>query len=307
MKNKNIFIFSLCIFFMGAVPLLGGPGRDRFAFNEDIYVPPDATQDNVVALGGNVTIEGKVRESVFAIGGTITIVGEVGDSVVGIGSTVTLKSTAFIRGDLVVLAGILHKEPGCRVEKDTVFFKSSELTGKFFKDGCKGLFSFALLPIILIIKFISIFIWFLLTLLVASLFPRQVALASDQIRKSFWPTFGTGLLAIILFTGLVILSALFSLLIIGIPILLSLVLAGILIKIFGRIVLFYFFGESLSRTFGRQKISPLGAALLGLLLVSLIGFIPIIGFLFSFVLSIIGWGVAIRTKFGTTENWFARK
>jgi hypothetical protein len=40
--------------------------------------------------------------------------------------------------------------------------------------------------------------------------------------------------------------------------------------------------------------------------VSIIQFIPIVGFIFSFCLSIIGWGVIIRTKFGTTENIFKR-
>jgi hypothetical protein len=39
----------------------------------------------------------------------------------------------------------------------------------------------------------------------------------------------------------------------------------------------------------------------------LIGFVPVFGFLFSFCLSIIGWGVVIRTKFGTTENAFQRR
>jgi hypothetical protein len=36
-------------------------------------------------------------------------------------------------------------------------------------------------------------------------------------------------------------------------------------------------------------------------------FHPFVGFLFSQVLNIIGWGVVIRTKFGTKENWFRKK
>jgi sorbitol-specific phosphotransferase system component IIBC len=81
---------------------------------------------------------------------------------------------------------------------------------------------------------------------------------------------------------------------------------GIAIQIFGRVILFYFLGEILSKAFGKSRISPLAAVTLGLILVTLIRFIPVIGFLFSFCLSIIGWGVVIKTKFGTTENWFKR-
>jgi hypothetical protein len=40
--------------------------------------------------------------------------------------------------------------------------------------------------------------------------------------------------------------------------------------------------------------------------VSFVSFIPVVGVLLTFVMSIIGWGVVIRTKFGTTEKWFKR-
>ncbi len=40
---------------------------------------------------------------------------------------------------------------------------------------------------------------------------------------------------------------------------------------------------------------------------SLVGFIPFVGFLFTLVLSILGWGAVIRTKFGTTDVWIGRK
>jgi len=80
------------------------------------------------------------------------------------------------------------------------------------------------------------------------------------------------------------------------------------IKFFGRVILFYFFGDSLSRAFGNKQTSPILAVILGFFLVSLISLIPIIGSpLFTSILSIIGWGVVIRTKFGTTENWFRKK
>jgi hypothetical protein len=114
-------------------------------------------------------------------------------------------------------------------------------------------------------------------------------------------------LAIILYTIFVIIAAVLCLVLIGIPILLFLAVAGFIVKIFGRVVLFYLFGESLARGFNRQSVSAMGGSLLGLLVVSFIGFIPLLGFLFTLCLSIIGWGVVIRTKFGTAENAFLRK
>jgi len=163
-----------------------------------------------------------------------------------------------------------------------------------------------LIPFLIIIKLIGLFTWLILALAMTAIFPRQLSLASSQIRKSFWPIFGIGLLTIIIFTGLIIFSAFLSLILIGIPILLALIFVAIVIKIFARVTVFYFFGESLARGFGAKQPSPLLIVILGWLLVGIITFIPILGSLFSFVLSIIGWGAVIRTKFGTTENWFRR-
>ena len=299
MKIKGKSTIVLLALFLGTLPLAGHQEQgDRFGYHDTIIVPAGETRDNVISFGGEVIVEGKVRKSVVAIGGTITIRGEVEDSVVGIGTKITLKASAVIHGDLVGLGGIIDKEPGYRVDGDTVYFKSSAV---------KGIFSLSFLPIILVFKFVSIFIWFLMAFLVAGLFPRQITLASSQIRKSFWPIFGTGLLAIILYTIFIVIAAVLCLVLIGIPILLLLAVAGFIVKIFGRVVLFYFFGESLARGFNRQSVSAMGGSLLGLLVVSFIDFIPLLGFLFTLCLSIIGWGVVIRTKFGTTENAFLKK
>jgi hypothetical protein len=307
MKNKHKFAAILFILFAGTLPLIGHQEKgDRFSYRDTIVVARGETRDNVITVGGDVIVEGKVKKDVVAIGGTITVSGEVDDSVVGIGSKITLKATAVIHGDLVSLGGGVEKEPGHRIDGDTVYFKPSDITGKIFGGGVRGIFSLSLLPIILVFKFVSIFIWFMMTFLVSGLFPRQIALASNQVRTSFWPVFGTGLLALILYTIFIIIAAVLCLILIGIPILLFLAVAGFIVKIFGRVALFYFFGESLARGFNRQNVSALGGALLGLLFVSFIGFIPILGFLFTLCLSIIGWGVVIRTKFGTTENAFRR-
>jgi hypothetical protein len=118
---------------------------------------------------------------------------------------------------------------------------------------------------------------------------------------------GTGVIVFILFSGLIIVVAFLSLVLIGIPFLLLLAAFGLVVKIFGQVTLFYFVGETLGRSPSRRNPAPLAAVVVGLLIISLIKFIPILGFLFSFCLSIIGWGVTIRTKFGTTENWLKRK
>lgn len=305
---KKILAFGvtgLAVLLALGMPLAGHQG---ITIQKDVTVAAGETQDNVFTLGGNAVITGKVRRSVIAIGGTITVSGEVGEAVVGFGSRVIIKESAVINGDVVTLGGTLEKETGCTIRGDTVYLQGPEIGEKILKGNIfKGILLFPILPIVIIIKVAILFIWFILALVGAALFPKQIAFASGQIRKSFWPVFGTGLLTIVIFSGVMIFAALLSIILIGIPVLMALVAAGIIIKIFGRLAVFYFFGDSLLRAFGSRKISAMGAVLMGLLVVGLIGFVPIIGFLFSIPLNIMIWGVAVRTKFGTTGNMFLKK
>lgn len=304
-KTFGLGLLGLAVLLALGVPL---SGHQDFSIQKDVTVAAGETQDNVFTIGGNAVITGKVRRSVVAIGGTITVSGEVGEAVIGFGSRIVIRQSAVVNGDVVTLGGTLEKETGCTIRGDTVYLQGPEIGQKLLKGNIfKGILLFPIIPIIVVIKVIILFIWFILALVGAALFPKQIAFAAGEIRKSFWPTFAIGLLAIIIFTGVILFAALLSIILIGIPVLMALVAAGVIIKIFGRLAVFYFFGDSVRRAFGSQKVSAMGAVLLGLLVVGLIGFLPIIGFLFSIPLNIMIWGVAVRTKFGTTENMFLKK
>jgi len=303
MMNKKIFCLAVLLIFFGFLPLHG----QGLIFKKDIVVAEDETQDNVISWGGEIRIEGNVTDSVINFGGTIIIEGNVGKTVVGFGSEIILRSTARIEGDVISLGGTLDKNPGSIIEGDTIYFSTSDEVARLLKEGFTGVFGFSLLPLLLIFRLITLVIWFILAIILVAIFPKQISFASNQIRTSFWPIFGTGILSIVIFTGLIIFSVFLCFILIGIPILLALMAVGVIIKIFGRVVIFYFLGDWIFKAFGGKQASALFSVLLGLLLFGFIGFIPIIGTLLSFVLTIIGWGVVIRTKFGSVENWFKRK
>ncbi|MBN1272482.1 MAG: hypothetical protein JXB26_09440 [Candidatus Aminicenantes bacterium] len=317
MKFKPLLLLSFSVILLISLPLFP---QETASLSKDILIEADEVQKNVWSFGGNVLILGQVEESVVAFGGVVTVEGEVGELVFGFGSEIILKSTAVINGDLVALGGSVVKEPGCVVEGDTIYFETSKNLKNFFGKGLTGIPIFS--PFLMAMKIIGVFIWLLLMLVVTGFLPKQVSFASEQIKKSFWPVTGVGLLGVIIFTGLILFSALLSIILIGIPILLALILVAIVLKIFGKVVLFYFFGEKIARILGIKKGTAFLFGILGFLLLSLIDFLPVfvsplsfwltvifsvLTSLFSFCLSIIGWGVALRTRFGTTENWFVKK
>ena len=114
-------------------------------------------------------------------------------------------------------------------------------------------------------------------------------------------------MAIAVFTMGVIFAALLSFILIGIPLALALGTAGFVVKVFGRLAVLYFIGDGALRAFRSRSVSPFGALMMGLLVFSVAGFVPVLGFFFGFVMNAVGWGVAIRTKFGSRENWFVKK
>jgi hypothetical protein len=116
----------------------------------------------------------------------------------------------------------------------------------------------------------------------------------------------TGLIALVIFVMAFLFAALLSFVLIGIPIALALGVGGFIIGVFGRLAVLYFLGASVLGGYRSGAVSTMGAVLMGLLVFSLAGFVPVLGFLFTLAMNVVGWGVAIRTKFGSRENWFAK-
>lgn len=306
---KKLFALALLGLVILAPLAVPPAARAEISSRKEIRVAPGETQEEIVSFGGHVLIEGKVRNDVVVIGGSITISGEVGQSVVGVGSKVLVRSTATVGKDLAALGGTLEKEPGCAIGGDTIYFQTRELGDRLFRDGhlFDGLFSLSIIPLIVAAKLVMIVLWLIVAVIGAALLPQPIAYAAGQVRKRFWPNLGIGLLAILAFTMLMFFAAMLSFILIGIPLALALAVGGFIIKVFGRLAVFYFLGESALRAFRSARVSAMGAVLMGLLVFSLAGFVPVLGFLFTFAMNAVGWGVTLRTKFGTRENWFEKK
>ncbi|MHB8053759.1 MAG: hypothetical protein ACYDH3_00690 [Candidatus Aminicenantales bacterium] len=308
-KNKPLILIGLAVLVLltaGLVPVLAGTQDTGKGRGRDIHIGPEAEQQQLVAWGGTVTIEGKIRKDVLIAGGNVTISGEIGDTFIGIGTHLILKPTAVIRKDLVLFGGTLEREDGSTVKGDTVFFKAKGLKLDSPVGGFRSFFGFSLLPVILIVKIVSLFLWILFVAVVIGLFPKNVTLAAGELRRSLGPVILTGIIAAAAFTFLMIFAALLSIILIGLPILIGLAFAAIAIKVFGRVVVYYVAGQITAEAFHKSGYSPMAGAMIGLAVVSFIGFIPVLGGLFSFFLSLLAWGIALRTKFGTTGNWFRK-
>jgi hypothetical protein len=91
----------------------------------------------------------------------------------------------------------------------------------------------------------------------------------------------------------------------ALPLLVLVVLAAILAKLWGTVALFHALGRAVLALAGRRRAAMLHAAALGLVLLGAAKFVPWAGVVLWSAATLVGVGAALRTRFGRPEAWFA--
>lgn len=84
-------------------------------FGSNVYVAEDEVVDDVVVLGGTVTVDGLVDGDAVVVGGRMEINGEVDNDAVVIGGSMHLGPESRVGGDVSAVGGSIHREPGARI------------------------------------------------------------------------------------------------------------------------------------------------------------------------------------------------
>ncbi|MBI5825841.1 MAG: polymer-forming cytoskeletal protein [Chloroflexi bacterium] len=85
-------------------------------FGGNVNIEEDAKVNGDVALiGGNLSLIGNVDGDVALIGGNLTISGAIDGDIVIVGGQVLLTKTAVVNGDISTIGGNVEKEPGAEV------------------------------------------------------------------------------------------------------------------------------------------------------------------------------------------------
>ena len=244
-------------------------------------VAPLAARQSITAKEDIFVAAGETQDNIIAFGGNIIIEGRVRESVIVFGGSILVSGEV---GEAVVGIGShITLKPASVVKGDVV-----SLGGVLDKEpGC---------------TIGGDTVYFKASEISDRLF-------KDGLMKGVFafPLFPLFLVIKLIGIFLWLIAAVLSFILIGIPLAIALGAAGFIVKVFGRIVVFYFFGESLLKSLKSKDPSMIGAVLTGLLVVSFVSFIPFVGFLFTFILSVIGWGVTLRTRFGTGDSWLRKK
>jgi hypothetical protein len=241
-------------------------GRDLVRFGEDVHVPYfELVRGNVVVIGGDLRIDGKVM----------------GD-VVNIFGRTTLSSSAIVNGEVLTIMGHLARADDAVIGGETVTVGG---------EGC-GAFAWPFASfgsgLIRILGKVVVFVIMALLLLIVVYFLRdRMKRTSTLVFGSFLKSLGVGFLVVFVGTILVaVLAAILAITIIGIPVSILLILSLVALIVIGYFVSALALGEFLVAKLSIDVDSPLVQGLIGLFALALLGLISSIMFFNPFLMPV---------------------
>ena len=275
-----------------------GPSAN-FAMSSDAHVKEgEVHHGELVALFGDVVIDGTVTGEVIVIMGSLRVNGTIESNVVSVLSETILTETARIEGELINLGWPLQRHEGSRITGELVNISFMNLVP--FVDVDTESLLLALLKFFFLIKLALLAAGFVFTLITAALIPRRVAIIAEAMPRQWGWSILIGLLAWSLFF---IASCIIAVTIIGLPLAGALGLAMWIVKWVGRTAIFFLVGQTIGRNVFRRELPHMSSILCGFLAYALLYMIPLVGGFVTLGLNIVGVGMVILTKFGAEEPW----
>ena len=291
---------------MGCVTVQAGEGG--FVMGGTIHVPEGETaRDDVVAVGGNVRIDGRARGDVVVIGGRLEINGVVEGSVSCVGGTMVLGAGAHIERDAVVVGGFLDRHDTARIDGEFVNVSIGYPGGASFGGPSWSWGWWGFTPLAWVWRTTQLFYWMVLALLTVALVGDRVSSASHAILREPLRLGAIGLVSIFALGFACIIFVVLSFVIIGIPFLIALIFTWWLAYIFGIVAVFQSVGTRVMNLAGRPDASQIGIVFAGGLVMGILRYAPFgLGDLIWIVAALVGLGSVFATRFGTGRPWVRR-
>lgn len=262
----------------------------------------EVVRGDVVVFGGSVDTAGRVEGDIVVFGGSVRVNQFVGGNVLIMGGSIYLGPEATVRGDVTAMGGTIQKSPGAVINGS-----------EWVRDGrWWGFREFRFMP--WSYRFGDPLGWrlfvmagyFVFALAVYSFVPQAVRNVSTAMERSAARSFVLGLFAMIVLVPLSVISAIT---IIGIPVTIGLIIGFSAAKAFGYVAAVLLIGDRLGRAIKGENgsftepINHIGGLIIGVVALGLIGYIPVIGWLASFLVAAFSIGAVLETRFGTNRPW----
>ena len=272
----------------GQVVVSGEIGRNATIAARDVtFTDSGVVKGSVVVGGANVFLVSSVGKKAKVAGRNLALMGAVGEDVEAAVENIRLGARARVGGNFTYWSNREAMiDEGVIIAGATVRKAPQQLLGRLGKTAESV--TRLIKPILGIVSFFTTLV---LGLLLIRLFPGYTQGTSQVLRKHIWRSFTSGI------TALLLTPVLFGVLIItivGIPLGFLLLLASSVMLYVARIFVILLIGQIILDRFYKQKGEGL-AFFVGLVLYSLLAFIPVVGWFVSFGAALFGLGAAIET------------
>ncbi len=307
MRSVSWLVMGALLFTAGFIGLgclaqeAEGPESVGFVFGlgDHRVVSEEMVSTGLVTLGSDVTIEGAVTGDVLVVGGKLTVSGTVEEDIISVGGDVWLLDGASIGEDVFAFGATIHRSPGAEVGgrvRDQTYWEE-QASGVWERGG------WSFWPFVwgrswagFVVSWLALIVFGYLTF---HFFRKPVARMVQAVSRRFWVTAGIGLAALVVAGPLVVLLLVSGAGAILIPLLVA---VYVIAAFFGFVAVSAFLEEVLTRGFRLSSRQGGALFLVAALIVSLVRMIPFFGEIVTGVISLLGFGAAVLTRFGTVEN-----
>ena len=273
----------------------GDPDRVT-VFSENVIGAEEKVAGEAVAIMGDLRIDGEVRRDAVAVMGSVTINGKVGGEVVAVMGDVVLGPKAEVDGDVVAIGGTLQRDPGAIVRGEVTRVGVGKLSVAKLQTpsalrawwdhalGHGALFGFGAglgwlaVPVLLALGFYA---------LLALVFPGGIRRTGDMLVQR---PGAVALSALLTLMALPVLFVLLLVTVVGIPVALLGLPAGIVVGVaFGKAAIYGLVGRKLM-----QDRAPLAVSvLIGGVVFALLFAAPVAGLALAALTAALGLGCSI--------------
>ncbi|MEJ7624834.1 MAG: hypothetical protein WKF34_12650 [Pyrinomonadaceae bacterium] len=287
-----------------SIPAVAGPIIE-FSTSDDestVYIN-DAPEQDVIVIGKSVVVT-KQAKGVLAIGGDVIIEGRVSGDVATLGGNIIQRHDAFVGGDVIAIGGAYKPEnpKPLRTEgRETIMFGVFEEELRSFGRDPSQIFAPSMTLTFLAQRVLLAFFWFAVSFIFATVAPGAVGRAVARIQLSLLKVSAIGAAAFLLLIGSVVTGVL------TLPDYLSVTLGFmgslllLLSYVFGRVALQLTVGKLIQKHFlSVNNRSETLAILIGVAVVTIVLSLPYIWVVSLFAVFIVGIGLVLTGRSNPT-------
>lgn len=277
--KKGLICLTIMLFLLGFSAGARAETVNIVKINSDVVIEEDTKVNNVVVLGGQITVHGTVEKHVVAIGGSVV-----------------LTRTALVGGDVTALGGIIVVGNGADVHGSLMEINSSNISdaiSDILSDDWQGWsWLFAIFSLVVFLATL------LIATLIVTLIPKPILRISEGIALHTYRATISGFIGLLMIAPVAILLTLSVVGIVLIPLEIMLVAGA---AVFGFIAVARITGQRILALMKKPSDSLIRQVFWGLLILWIVGWIPYVGWMIKVLAIVLGMGAVMITRFGTKK------